>query len=134
MDESWLNGTRFVRRIWAPAYAPATVTDKQVQPRISLLVALDTDGRIWCALTQANTDSDVMTLFLQHLVRHWPQDPLPQRGHQGLPRPLARTRILAHGSFHFQVQIVSPLVGNGPEVGVDDDAGCDRPTSFFDRV
>ena len=28
VDESWLNGTRFLRRVWAPADAPATVADK----------------------------------------------------------------------------------------------------------
>ena len=69
VDESWLNSTRFIRRSWIPTDAPGTYTDKQVQPRISLIVALDTDGRIWCALTQANTDSDVMTMFLRYLVR-----------------------------------------------------------------
>ena len=37
--------------------------DKQVQPRISLLVALDSTGKIWCSLTQANTDTDIMTTF-----------------------------------------------------------------------
>ena len=68
LDESWLNGTSFVRRVWAPSDSPATVTDKQVQPRISLIVALDTEGNIWCALTQANTDSDVMSLFLRKLI------------------------------------------------------------------
>ena len=51
VDESWLNGTRFLRRTWAPTDAAATFTDKQVAPRISLIAALDTDGRIWCALT-----------------------------------------------------------------------------------
>mgnify|MGYP004023725743 CR=1 FL=1 len=51
VDESWLNQSRFVRRMWVPADGAGTFTDKQVQPRISLLVALDTDGRIWCALT-----------------------------------------------------------------------------------
>ena len=39
-----------------------------------MLVALDTDGRIWCALTQANTDADVMTTFLRHLVRQLDQE------------------------------------------------------------
>ena len=68
VDESWLNGTRFVRRVWAPADAPATVTDKQVAPRISIIVALDTEGRIWYSLTQANTDSDVMATFLRKLM------------------------------------------------------------------
>ena len=32
-------------------------------------MALDTEGRMWCALTQANTDADVMTTFLRHLSR-----------------------------------------------------------------
>ena len=69
VDESWLNSTRFVSRSLIPTDSPGTYTDKQVQPRISLIVALDTDGRLWCALTQANTDSDVMTMFLRYLVR-----------------------------------------------------------------
>ena len=69
VDESWLNGTRFLRRVWVPTDAPATVSDKQVVPRISLIAAIDTDGRLWCALTQATTDSDVMTTFLRHLAR-----------------------------------------------------------------
>ena len=51
VDESWLNQTRFVRKIWVPADGAATFTDKQVQPRISLLAALDTSGKMWFALT-----------------------------------------------------------------------------------
>ena len=51
VDESWLNQTRFIRRIWVPSDAAGTIRDKQVQPRISLIAALDTDGRIWFALT-----------------------------------------------------------------------------------
>ena len=69
VDQSWLNGTRFLRRVWAPADAPATVTDKQVALRISIIAALDTEGRIWCSLTQANTDGDVMCTFLRNLMR-----------------------------------------------------------------
>ena len=69
VDESWINQTRFLRRIWAPSDAAGSVTDKQVAPRISLLVALDTNGKMWCALTQANTDADIMVLFLRHLMR-----------------------------------------------------------------
>ena len=68
IDESWLNGTRFVRRVWAPSNAPATITDKQVSPRISLILAIDSEGHIWYSLTQVNTDSDVMTMFLRKLM------------------------------------------------------------------
>ena len=54
---------------WAPADAKCTIIDKQVAPRLSLITALDTDGKIWCSLTQANTDGDVMVTFLQHLIK-----------------------------------------------------------------
>ena len=40
-----------------------------MHPRISLILALDTESKIYYALTQANTDADVMTLFLVSLKR-----------------------------------------------------------------
>ncbi len=55
-DESWLNETSFLRKIWCPGYAAATTTLKTIIPRISLIAALDTDGRVYFSLTQANTD------------------------------------------------------------------------------
>ena len=69
VDESWLGQTRFVRRHWVPADSAGSISDKEVRPRISLIVALDTEGRIWCSLTQVNTDSDVMTLLLSYMLR-----------------------------------------------------------------
>ena len=60
--------------MWVPHDAAGTVSDKQVQPRLSLLAALDNDGRIWFALTQANTDADVMTTFIRYLVRELERD------------------------------------------------------------
>lgn len=74
VDESWLNQTRFLRRTWVPSDAPSTFREKQVSPRISLILALDTEGRIWWSLTQANTDADVMTMFLRHLERRLDQE------------------------------------------------------------
>ena len=74
VDESWLNGTRFIRRSWIPSNAPGTYTDKQVVPRISLIVFLYTNGRVWFALTQDNTDASVMTLFLRYLVQELDRD------------------------------------------------------------
>ena len=65
IDESWINGSRFIRRVWAPADYPAHIPDRQVNPRISLICALDTEGHMWFSLTQANTNSDVMCLFLR---------------------------------------------------------------------
>ena len=57
-----------------PSDAPSTFREKQVIPRISLILALDTEGRIWWSLTQANTDADVMTMFLRHLERRLDQE------------------------------------------------------------
>ena len=35
-----------------------------------MIAALASDGRLWYSLTQANTDSNVLLLFVQHLVEH----------------------------------------------------------------
>ena len=39
-----------------------------MNPRLSLIAALDTDGRVYFTLTHANTDSDVMLVFMRHLI------------------------------------------------------------------
>ena len=59
VDESWLNTTRHLRKVWIQRDARSTFKEKQVQPRISLLLAIDTEGRMWCALTQANIDMNI---------------------------------------------------------------------------
>ena len=67
VDESWINQTQYNRRIWAPSDSPATATLKLVTPRLSLIAALDTNGHVWFSLLHANTDSDIMVMFLSHL-------------------------------------------------------------------
>jgi transposase len=74
VDESWLNESRFIRRMWCPPDGAGTVTGKMLQPRLSLIAALDTDGRLYFSLTHANTDSDVMLAFMQHLIRQLYQE------------------------------------------------------------
>ena len=34
-----------------------------------MIAALDTDGRVWFALSHANTDSNMMAVFLHHLTQ-----------------------------------------------------------------
>ena len=55
--------------MWCPGYTPATVTNKAVSHRLSLIAALDTTGNVYYSLTQANTDQNVMLTFLCHLVK-----------------------------------------------------------------
>ena len=69
VDESWLNETNYTRMMWCPPSTPATMTSKSVAPRIALIAALDNDGKVYYSLTQTNTDSDVMMLFMQHLIK-----------------------------------------------------------------
>ena len=108
IDESWLNETRFVRRIWVPSDGPATVSDKQVQPRISVIAALDTEGRVWCALTQANTDTDVMTTFLRHLMR--------QLDHETPGWEENTTLLLDNASWHTNLEMKQRLAKLVPHV------------------
>ena len=68
MDESWLNQTRFVRRIWVPSDAAGTIRDKQVQPRISMIVGLDTEGTVYMSALQANSNSSIMEMFFVQLL------------------------------------------------------------------
>ena len=69
VDESWISDTEFSRKMWCPKNADATVTQKAVAPRLALIGSIDTDGRIYFALSHANTDGDTMSLFIVHLVR-----------------------------------------------------------------
>ena len=40
-----------------------------MSPRLALLASIDTDGRIYFALSHANTDANTMSLFINYLVR-----------------------------------------------------------------
>ena len=68
IDESWVHATNFTRMLWVPPQTPATMRAKPISYRISLIAALDTAGCIYYSLTQANTDQNVMLVFLMHLV------------------------------------------------------------------
>jgi hypothetical protein len=54
--------------MWCPTNAPCTITDRAVNPRLALIAALDTDGRVYFSLNHSNTDSDVLLLFMRLLV------------------------------------------------------------------
>lgn len=83
VDETWLNDTTFYRRLWYPKHEACTMPMRAVSPRISVIAAIDTDGHVWFALTQANTDSNVLLAFMRALILRldrelpgWEQDSL----------------------------------------------------------
>ena len=68
LDETWLNETSFVRKLWAKRNGRGNMRLKTIQPRLSMISALDTDGRVWFTLTHATTDGDVIAVFLKHII------------------------------------------------------------------
>ena len=44
IDETWLNETSFIRRVWAKKRGHGNLQLNTVSPRLSLIAALDTDG------------------------------------------------------------------------------------------
>ena len=69
VDETWLGMADFRPMKWQPKSMVNSLSCPTIMPRISMIVGLDTDGRVYFSLTQANTDSDVMTTFLRALFR-----------------------------------------------------------------
>ena len=68
LDETWLNETSFTRRTWASKGGSCNLPLRSVTPRLSMIAAIDTEGQVWFTLYHANTDSNMIALFLQHLT------------------------------------------------------------------
>ena len=42
---------------------------RTILPRLSMIAALDTKGKVWFSLQHSTTDSDIIAVFFQHLVQ-----------------------------------------------------------------
>jgi hypothetical protein len=58
----------FSRRCWRERGESNSSNVKEISPRIALISAIDNTGTCYFSLTQVNTDSEIKTLFLIHLV------------------------------------------------------------------
>ena len=56
VDETWLNETNFTRRTWSRQGSANTVPIRAISPSLSLIAALDTDGKVYFSLSHASTD------------------------------------------------------------------------------
>ena len=45
-----------------------TLNEAPMGYKVNLIVAVSTDGEIWASLTQCNTDTDVMMMFMSRLA------------------------------------------------------------------
>ena len=55
VDETWINQADFRRRKWRRKGETNSVSVRIVQPRISMLTAIDTEGNLFYALSHGNT-------------------------------------------------------------------------------
>ena len=67
IDESWLPHLDFRDKKWRQRGERNTASFKQLGHRVNMIAALDTDGNLYMSLTQFNTDSDAMLMFMTHL-------------------------------------------------------------------
>ena len=69
IDETWINQTSHTRRTWAQKDGRGNISLHSVSPRLSMIAALDTEGHVWFTLAHANTDHNMMALFLLSLTK-----------------------------------------------------------------
>ena len=69
IDETWINETSFIRKTWAEKDGLGNTQKNSVQPRVSMILAIDTEGSVWFTLSHSNTNSTTMKLFLYSLVK-----------------------------------------------------------------
>ena len=82
IDETWLSGTNFKRAKWREHGQTNSDPIKIVNPRISVIAAVDTEGDVYMSLTQVNTDVPVMHSTFQGWRCSWTR--IAQGGEQTL--------------------------------------------------
>ena len=68
IDESWLPESDFIRRNWDKRGDSHSVPANALGRKVNMIAAVSSEGYVWLALTQPNTDEDVMRLFLSKLA------------------------------------------------------------------
>ena len=68
IDESWIGQTDFRRMTWRAKGKSSSLPKKALNPRISLTMAIDTQGAVFYSVSQANNNSDTMGVFLKELT------------------------------------------------------------------
>ena len=68
IDETWLPHLDFRNKKWRARSEKNTMSTKTLGHRVNMIAAVDTNGRLYLSLTQFNTNSDVMLVFLSRLA------------------------------------------------------------------
>ena len=68
ITHSWLGMADFRRMKWRPKGSSNSIARKLVVPRVSMIVAMDTEGEVFLSLVQANSNAKIMEIFIRQLV------------------------------------------------------------------
>ena len=68
IDETMVNKSDWRKCKWQPRGQSSSVVDHRLNPRITLITAVDTLGNVWIALAQANSSRKVFSLFLRYFT------------------------------------------------------------------
>jgi hypothetical protein len=68
IDESWLSDSAFLRKKWSMPGDNNSLPVQFVVPRITVITGLDSLGNLYLSLSQANSNSATMEVFLHHLA------------------------------------------------------------------
>ena len=69
MDETWISMSDFRRRKWMAPGTTNSVAQLEMGTRISMITGLDTDGRVYLSLLQANSNSCVIEIYIRALAK-----------------------------------------------------------------
>ena len=69
VDESLLGQSDFRKRKWMVPGTSNSVAKKALQPRVSMIAALDNLGGVFISLVQGNSNSKIMEIYFQNLCR-----------------------------------------------------------------
>ena len=68
VDETWLGMSDFRRRKWKSPNTTNSVAKLSLVPRVSMIAGLDSRGKVYLSLLQANSNGQVMEIFFRQLV------------------------------------------------------------------
>ena len=60
IDETWVPETDFRRRCWNARGGANSMAEQSMGHRVNMIAAVSSEGHVWLALTQCNTDERVM--------------------------------------------------------------------------
>ena len=74
VDETWINELSFLRKTWIKSDFKNSRAFNSVSPALSMIAALDNEGKVYFSLNHSSTDQEVFMTFMRHLVRKLDED------------------------------------------------------------